>query len=245
MFNHLCRHSCIPKSPGKERLQVSTIPGFVHTAAYAMYLFLFDTESSSPPHVLKRQWEELPPSTSDTFRSVAKAIFDTGDSKNLGFRSEQIHAALCHLFSDEAGTLMSQSLKREERLACFVELGSQLGVDLPKAMRGSSLVTVKRGRPKKVPLNTNGQPKTHQSRKRARDESPDPHIPLAASRRNSVDVPPADPSRVGTSESDTHSAEDHDLPTWTTLTFDTTAMPPRKRQRTDCEYVYEIGKHVV
>ncbi|KAG7450912.1 uncharacterized protein BT62DRAFT_544193 [Guyanagaster necrorhizus] len=130
MFHHLCTRSCTPKSPGKERLQVSTIPGFVHTAAYAIYLFLFDTETSSPPSILRRQWEELPTSTTDTFRLVAKAIFDTGDSQNLGFRSEQIRAAICHLFSDRAETLLSKSLKREERLARFVELGSQLAIGL-------------------------------------------------------------------------------------------------------------------
>ncbi|KAK0446541.1 uncharacterized protein EV420DRAFT_1647975 [Desarmillaria tabescens] len=202
MFNHSCRYSYIPKSSGKERLQVSTIPGFVHTAAYAMYLFLFDTESSSPPNVLKRQWEQLPPSTTDTFRSVAKAIFDTGDSKNLGFRFTESDAWF--LVGDYAA------------------------------------------RPRKIPLNTTGQPKPRQMRKQGRDESPGPRIPLAASRRNSiaVDLPPADASRAGTLEPDINSAEDHDLPTWATLSFETTAMPPRKRQRTDYEYVYGIGKHM-
>ncbi|KAK0232685.1 hypothetical protein IW262DRAFT_15822 [Armillaria fumosa] len=232
MFNHLCRHSYIPKSSCKERLQVSTIPNFVHTAAYAMYLFLFDTGSTSSPNVLRRQWEELPLSTSDTFRSVAKAIFDTGDSKNLGFRSEQIHAALCHLFSDEAETLLSKSLKREEKLACFVELGSQLGVDLPDAMRGSSLVTVKRGpgRPRKIPSNAPGEPKTHQARKRPREESPNPHVPLDTSRRNSIaaDLPPVDSSRLSTSYLDPDYIEN----AWATLIFDVTT-PRRKRQRTD------------
>ncbi|SJL03192.1 uncharacterized protein ARMOST_06538 [Armillaria ostoyae] len=223
----------MPKSSGNERLQVSTIPNFVHTAAYAMYLFLFDSESSSPPNVLRRQWEELPPSTSDTFRSVAKAIFDTGDSKNLGFRSEQIHAALCHLFSDDAETLLSKSLKREERLACFVELGSQLGVDLPNAMRGSSLVTLKRGpgRPRKIPSNAIDQPTTHQARKRARDESLDPRVTLDASRRNSMaaDLPRVDSSRVGTSVLDPDYIEN----AWASLIFDLTTTRRRKRQRTD------------
>lgn len=210
---------------------MSTIPKFVHTAAYAIYLFLFDTESTSSPNVLRRQWEELPLSTSDTFRSVAKAIFDTGDSKNLGFRSEQMYAALCHLFNDEAEALLSKSLKREEKLAYFVELGSQLGVDLPEAMRGSSLVTVKRGpgRPRKIPLNAPGEPKTHQARKRPREESPDPHVPSDASQRNSI---AADLSRVDSSRLETsHHDPDYIENAWATLIFDVTT-PRRKRQRT-------------